>query len=200
MVQATDDQSKAATGVASGLWPVFAAVAFAVAAISVLGGVGYWSRVRASAHPRLMTGLVRIPRSGFQFGQGVGCSVSFTVQGHCAGPASGLREVSVEVSSGALVFLPALAHAADAKKYLVKYALTARYGRLKMVSLCSQGTLVSEVVVWSVENRTLQRVATVAVLVQALALYLAVVAGICDRAMLALGVSAQEDEVLKPPL
>ena len=47
---------------------------------------------------------------------------------------------------------------------------------------------------WGIENRALQRVATVAVLIQALTLYLAVVAGICDRAMLALGVS-QSNEV-----
>ncbi len=53
----------------------------------------------------------------------------------------------------------------------------------------------TEVIVWGIENRTLQRVATVAVLIQALALYLSVVAGICERALLALGVSAEEGEV-----
>ena len=52
-----------------------------------------------------------------------------------------------------------------------------------------------EVVTWGIENRALQRVATAAVLIQSVALYLATLAGMVDRTLTAVGVRTANSEV-----
>ena len=58
-----------------------------------------------------------------------------------------------------------------------------------------QGPLVTEVIAWGIGNRALQRVATAAILLQTVALYLATLAGVCERALAALGVPVLDSEV-----